>query len=600
MTDRRRTPRVSRRNFLQASALTLTAPQALASLPIGPLVTEAAAGATTTIAAYLHTRLAQHGGTTLFGVPGATCDPFFAAAKDAGVDVVITSSDLEAGYAADGFARMKGLGVVSVTYGVGTMSLMTAIGGAFAERSPVVIVNGGPTPEDLKLQQEFGTLFSHSTGRPSSDLNMFRELTGFAERIENAASAPKVIDQAITFALTQQRPVYLEVPKNLWEAKCAAPTAPLDVTRTPSGKEAALAVELLEKLRGAAAPVLVLGIEVQRLGLEAQVTALVEKLGVPFVTTLLSKAVIDERTKGFAGVYGGDRAVPSVKQLVEGADVVVALGCVLGRQHRKLATQRQETFVLATNGTLRIGKKGATKCELSALVSELQRAEWQPNPKHLAGKTLTGLTFKERRASLPAVAAVKDGALTFDQLLESVSASLDESCIAMTDTSLSMYPAAELHTHGAKSFLSNSVWQAIGYSVAAAVGVAVAQPKRPVVLCGDGGFQMTAQSLSTMARRKLPAVVLVLDHGLYGIEQWLLEPRFFQDAATAPKPYLSLHRWDYVGLAKALGVSQAVMVDTKTKLDDALAKAKANTKEPSLLHVVLQPKDLPSQLKGGA
>ena len=170
----------------------------------------------------------------------------------------------------------------------------------------------------------------------------------------------------------------------------------------------------------------------------------------------------------------------------------------------------------------------------------------------------------------------------------------------MTDTSLSMYPAAELHTHGAKSFLSNSVWQAIGYSVAAAVGVAVAQPKRPVVLCGDGGFQMTAQSLSTMARRKLPAIVLVLDNGLYGIEQWLLEPRFFQDAATAAKPYLSLHRWDYVGLAKALGVSQAVTVDTKAKLDDALSKAKANPKEPSLLHVVLPPKDLPSQLKGGA
>lgn len=559
---------------------------------------EAQTGATTTIASYLHTRLKQHGGTTLFGVPGATCDPFFAAAKDAGVDVVITSSDLEAGYAADGFARMKGLGVVSVTYGVGTMSLMTAIGGAFAERSPVVIVNGGPTPEDLKLQQDFGTLFSHSTGRPSSDLTMFRELTGFAERIESAASAPKIIDQAIAFAITQQRPVYLEVPKNLWEAKCASPAAPLDVTRVPSGREAALATELLEKLRGAAAPVLVLGIEVQRLGLEAQVTALVEKLGIPFVTTLLSKAVIDERTKGFAGVYSGDRAVPSVKQLVEGADVVVALGCVLGRQHRKLATQRQETFVLATNGTLRIGKKGATKCELSALVSELQRAEWQPNPKHLAGKTLTGLTFKERRASLPNTTS-KDGALTFDQLLESVSASLDDSCIAMTDTSLSMYPAAELHTHGAKSFLSNSVWQAIGYSVAAAVGVAVAQPKRPLVMCGDGGFQMTAQSLSTMARRKLPAIVLVLDNGLYGIEQWLLEPRFFQDA-SAPKPYLSLNRWDYVGLAKALGVSQAVMVDTKAKLDDALSKAKANTKEPSLIHVVLQPKDLPSQLKGSA
>jgi indolepyruvate decarboxylase len=591
---------ISRRQFLQISAVSLTSAQGALTETVLDAATAQVPAATTTAAKYILTRLSQHGVNMLFGVPGATCDPLFAAARSTGMAVVVNSSDLEAGYAADGFARMRGLGAVAVTYGVGTMSLLPAIGGAYAERSPVVLINGGPSAEDLRLQKELGTLFSHSIGREKTDLTIFREVTEYAARAEKASDVPKVVDTALRTALTAQRPVYIEIPKHLWDAKCPAPEGALDVSLTPSGQESLIAAELIEKLRAASRPVLLLGIEVQRYGLENAVTALVEKLQLPWATTMLAKSVIPEQTAGFVGVYGGERAVPSVKKIIEGADAVLAIGCVMGRQYRRLVTQSRDKLMLLANQAAQQGRGPAIKAALAPVLAELQRQPWQPNPEHIERTRHPGLSFRQRRASVPApkgaAGAMAERGLTYDEVLEEVSGFLDESFIAITDTSLSMYPAAELNVTGRKGFLCNAVWQAIGYSVGAAVGVGLAQDRRPLVICGDGGFQMTAQSLSTMAQRKMRAVVIVLDNGHYGIEQWLLDPRFFRDPATPLLPYLALNRWNYAELAKSLGFSSAKMVEALPDLRQLLADSK-NSPGPVLIHALIKPRDVPSVLR---
>src|SRR5438132_1399212 len=222
---------LSRRELIEAAAATaLVAPSVLA------------AQSATTVAQYVLTRLRQLGVDALFGVPGATCDPLFAAAEAMSFNVVVTSSDLEAGYAADGYARVRGLGAVSVTYGVGMLSLAAAISGAYAERSPVVVINGGPSADDLRIQKELGTTFSHSNGRAATDLNVFRELTEVAIRVERAGDAPKQIDSAITAAITAKRPVYIEIAKHLWDAACPAPSGALDGSVAPSGEEDKIAL----------------------------------------------------------------------------------------------------------------------------------------------------------------------------------------------------------------------------------------------------------------------------------------------------------------------------------------------------------------------
>ncbi|HYH96048.1 thiamine pyrophosphate-binding protein [Hyalangium sp.] len=591
---------LSRRQFLQVSAVSLTgAPEALTGTAL-TAATEQPGTAPTTVAKYILTRLRQHGVNILFGVPGATCDPLFAAAQATKMTIVVNSSDLEAGYAADGFARMRGLGAVAVTYGVGTLSLLPAMGGAYAERSPVVVINGGPSAEDLRLQKELGTLFSHSIGREKTDLAIFREVTEYAARAEKASDVPRVVDTALRTALMSQRPVYIEIAKHLWEAKCPAPGGALDVTLAPSGEESRLAAEIVERLRTASRPALLLGIELQRYGLEETVTALVEKLRLPWATTMLAKSVIPEQTAGFVGVYGGGRAVSSVKKIIEGSDALLAIGCVMGRQYRGLVTQGRDKLILVANQATQLGRGPAVKATLGPLLAELQRQPWQPNPGHLERTLLPGLSFRQRRASVqpaPVVSGAKaERGLTYDEVLEEVSGFLDESFIAITDTSLSMYPAAELNIAGRKGFLCNAVWQAIGYSVGAAVGVGLAQDRRPLVICGDGGFQMTAQSLSTMAQHQMRAIVIVLDNGHYGIEQWLLEPRFFRDAATPLRPYLALNRWNYAELSKSLGFSSAKTVDALPELRHSLAEAKSSP-GPVLIHAFIKPRDIPSVLR---
>lgn len=576
---------VSRRGFLQASAAgVLVAQGALAAKA------QSGAGAELTAAGYIIKRLAQHGADVLFGVPGATCDPLFAAAATAG-KVVVTSSDLEAGYAADGFARARGLGAVSVTYGVGTMSLIGVIGGAYAERSPIVVVSGGPTKLDLKLQRESQTLFSHSTGKDQADLTMFREVTAFAQRAEAKGDVPRVVDEAIATALRERRPVYVEVPKDVWTLGVAAPGGELTAAPKPSGREAAVAAKLLEKLGQAKRPVLLLGVELLRYGLGAQVTALVRKLGIPYTTTMLAKSVIAEATDGFAGVYIGANSVPAVRELVEKSDAVLALGCVFGRQYREVAVSR--SLSSAAGGQARVGGE-TTPASLGALLDELVKPAYTPRPEHAAANQLVGRDFAARRKSVTAAAS------TYDQVLGTVSDFLDDGFTVITDTSLSMYPAADLNIKAAGGFICNAVWQAIGFSVGAAVGVALANGKRPLVICGDGGFQMTAQALSTMARSGLRSIVVVLDNGLYGIEQWLLEPGFFASGKElAEHPYLALNRWSYPDLARALGFKKAEAVSSAAELKTALEGARGAA-GPVLISVTLPKRDLPSQLRKGA
>ena len=588
---------ISRRALMQASATSLVVAHG-ASVAASSLATAAAAApATVTTEQYILRRLSQANVKKLFGVPGATCSPMFESAQGP-IDVVpvVTASDLGAGYAADGYARVRGLGAVAVTYGVGTMSLLPAIAGAFVERSPVVVINGGPNALDLELQRDLGSLFSHSTGRPQSDLVMFREVTEYAARVERKEDVPTVVDRAIVTASKKQRPVYIEIAKHVWGQPCPAPTTPLDVAVAPTGNEASVAQEIIAKLRAAAKPAVLLGIEVQRYGLANEVAALINRLQLPWSSTLLGKSVIPEQTRGFVGVYGGENASPSVIRVIEQADALLAIGCVMGRQYRRLARNSRPRIALAFNGEVRIGDGAARAASLPALIAALQAQPWTPKPDLIAGTQLPGLSFDQRRSGVTPRPAGAEAGLTYDEVMRSTSNALDATLVAVTDTSLSMYPAADMNITGANGFICNAVWQSIGYSVGAAVGVSAAQGRRPIVICGDGGFQMTAQSLGTMAKERMNAIVIVLDNGLHAIEQWILDKRYFANPAATPERYLALGGWNYADLAKAMGVAFARTVSTPDEFRQALADAKTNSTGPSFIAARIKPHDLPAGL----
>ena len=180
-----------------------------------------------TVVDYVLTRLKEQGVTHLFGVPALYCAALFDRAPAHAVTPVVTASDLEAGYAADGYARTRGLAAVSVANGVGTLSLINAIGGAFVERSPVVIINGGPTAGHLADLAQRDILYSHSTGRANAELDAFALVTAKSVRAATKDAVPTAVDGAITAALTSKRPVYIEIAMDLWSQTCADPGPPL-------------------------------------------------------------------------------------------------------------------------------------------------------------------------------------------------------------------------------------------------------------------------------------------------------------------------------------------------------------------------------------
>jgi indolepyruvate decarboxylase len=545
------------------------------------------------VARYILQRFTQHGVNVLFGIPGTSCAAFFDEASAAGFQIILNSSELEAGYAADGYARHRGLALISVSNGVGTLSLVNPIAGAYVERSAVVVVNGGASLRELWHEKHRGVLFSHSTGRPFTDLEVLRQVTAFAARAETAFDAPALIDQALTIAIREQRPTYIEIPRDLWRSNCGEPAGRLDTRRVEVGTETELASRIAHRLGAASRPALLLGVEIGRYGLEADVSVLLQRTGIPWATTLLAKTVLPEDTPGFIGVYDSDLAPKPVRDVIEEADLLIALGCVFGVDHTHLVNRTFSNMVHAADGAVRIGDTPAERGELRALIRALVAGLPPLSEPSIesAVRVAAGPYPVRQRWTEPPPAG---GGLTHEELFTEIDERLSNGWAVVVDTCLGSYPAADLAVRGSKAFVGNPVWLSIGHSVGAAVGFALASNQAVLVVCGDGGFQMIAQALSTLAKYALNVTVLVIDNGLYAIEQYLIDPAYFSDLAHPALPYVGLNRWDYPALAQSMGVPSTYAVMNCDELQQALDAAIAN-RGTVLISARVQQRDLPPE-----
>ena len=592
-------PLISRRTVLQVSAAALAA----SATTIAPGLTTPAEAqpALVTVANYLLKRLSQHGVQHLFGVPAKTCEALFNAAETSDVKPIICASDLEAGYAADGYARMRGLGAVAVARGVGVFSLANAIASAHAERSPVVLINGGPSAGELIQQQTLGVRYSHSAGRlaeegralESTDFLVFKPLTAHAVRIEPDAETPALIDAAIAAALKQSRPVYIEIAPEVWTQKWQLRATSLRPAPAPTGNEDELARKILVRLYAARRPALLLGIELARYGLGAKAADLVRALRARYATDLLAKSVLGEDTPGFVGVHDGTSPPPAVRAAIDTSDALLTLGCVYPTSQGELIRSAQRRLMRVAEDKVTLPGERPAAADLATLIDSLlaQQATTYRRPV----RADAALAAPAGRRARPAI--VEDG-LTYDEVIAGVNGVLDASLIAMTDTSLIFYAAGDLKVVGTNAFIANAVWQSIGYSLGAALGVAKGGARRPLIICGDGGFQQVPQALSSLLHHNVPAIVIVLDNGLFGIEQYLIAPEYFKAAGNRPRAVLDLQRWDYAAMAKAIGLADNLVWSVKTPL--ALASALAAAKDATataLIHARVRRHDLPSDLR---
>jgi TPP-dependent 2-oxoacid decarboxylase len=536
-----------------------------------------------TVADYILTRLGEQNVDTLFGVPAAYCAPLFDAASARGMTSVVTASDLEAGYAADGYARTKGFGAVSVAYGVGTLSMINAVAGAYVERSPVLVINGGPTATNLSNLHKFDVLFSHSIGQDATDLTAYKLVTTNVGRANTVAQVPRVVDAAISAALATKRPAYVEINMDIWNSACPMPGPRLIAKNPPAGTEHQLATTIVGLIRAAKSPVILVGTEIQRYGLADKVADLIAKLGVRWASALLAKSALPEGGPGWVGVYDPPHSHGTVKNAVEHADLLVTLGCVFPSGYAGLVQRAFDRMVQVYDGKVRI-KSGAKQpgeigTLISALVTEAAKARPRPAPPGV----------------LSAAPGPASGPLTYKQVFERLGAALDDSWITIPDTFLGIYSAANLPVKGRDAFLCSGVWASLGHSVAAALGASFGSIRRPLVICGDGGFHMMAQALSTMVQYGRNPVIVLIANGIFGYEQFLVDPTFFSSTMQPPRPYVVLNQWDFIKFAGGLGLQFAQKVNTAAALDVALAAAKA-VNGSAMIVAQVDPRNLPAEL----
>jgi indolepyruvate decarboxylase len=538
------------------------------------------------VADYIIKRLSQHGVEALFGVPAVFCAPVFdAAARAPNFRTVVTNSDLEAGYAADGYARTRGLSAVAVSHGPGTLSIVNAIAAAYIERSPVVVVNGGPSKKNIDDQNVTGVLFSHSMGRPHTDLDVFRNVTVLCERETDINRVPQFVDNAIKTALVRKHPVYIEFPKALFDASCPSPVGTIDTT-VPIGDADAVATSILQKLAAATNPVIIVGEEIQRYRVAAKVQTILDRLQIKWATTLVGKSVLSEQHPRFIGVYNGDKAPATLRNTIQQAGLIVALGAVFGSGHASLMVPKANQTIRVWDGAAVIPGEAPRAVGLPALVDALDT--------HSVGAAPISYTGAANPPATPPVAAVPE--LSYQQVFDVVAepAFLDSSFAVIPDTFLGIYPAARMKLPAADMFIADAIWASIGHSVGAAVGVWGPGGKRPLVLIGDGGFQMVGQAVSTMVRYQHNSIVLIVDNSLYGIEQFLLGPSFYTNPSQQPLAYNVLPDWNFDAFAQALGVTQVATVNTVAGLRSALVAAKAHMAGPSVIRALVGTRSLPA------
>jgi indolepyruvate decarboxylase len=551
-----------------------------------------------TVGGYLVERLSQLGLEHLFSIAGDyTIKWVDNYVRPSNIHVIEEVNELNAGYAADGYARLKGIGALCVTYAAGGLSAANAVAGAYAERVPLVLISGAPSIGQTLTFEQTGFSAHHFIGGRDTVLSVFEPITAASVRIDNPVRAPALIDSALIQCLTEKRPIYIEILQDMFHQPCEPPPKEkLKPARVSSdGDSLTLSVDTVAgRLATAANPLVWVGVEIDRFGLQDAAGRLIQQLKIPFVTEFLCKAVLSENDPLFAGVFDGNSSSAVVQDLVKTSDFILALGVwPTDINWLGLRTGSKDWGVdfakisFASSYTVKWGTFFSPQVSLADLIDGLATR----------GVTCKPGTVSQRPGLAEPDVSLRDP-ISYQGFYEFIQKYVGENTIVGADPSLNYFGCMALKVSARGGFIAQSSYSSIGYIAAAATGLSLAKTnnQRVMVFSGDGGFQMTAQCLSTQTRFELNPIIFVIDNGVYAVEQWLADASPFQPGATSTTFYPSckLHPWDYRKLADVFGrpcLGQSA--GTYGELQDAIAEALKNLAGPSIIQVVVPQNSIP-------
>ncbi len=528
-----------------------------------------------TISKYLIQSLKNHNVIHAFGVPGDYILDFLDRTIEYGLDFIGTCNELNAGYAADGYARAHGMGVAIVTYGVGGFSILNAVAGALAEQVPLVLISGAPHSR----QKSSNALVHHLARGYNLQSDVFKTITVDSAILNNPKTAAADINRVLENCLAHKKPVYFEIPVDSVDMNCEVP----ECTQPPAVRRNSDADTILESAKEAADminsaenPVIIAGVELIRFQLAAQTLKLVETVELPYATTISSKSVLPELHPQFIGLYQGTFSREDVREQIEASDCVLSLGVMMNDFNMGMFTSKLDgnRLINAQSECVRIKHHSYDKIWLGDFLTALlplltQRAFLSSHPKtHI----LPRHDYEPQSGKQ----------ITIRRLFERINNLLDDQKILICDTGDAICAATDLYIEEADNFISQAYYLSIGYSLPATLGVSLARPdKRIIDVIGDGAFQMTAQELSTIIRKQCNPIIFVLNNKGYVIE------RMIHDG-----PYNDIQNWNYHKLPEAFGTSGiGFQVHTEDELEKAISAALTEKNKCALIAVDLNPTD---------
>lgn len=529
----------------------------------------------TTVGKLLLDRLYQKGVEHIFGIPGDYIIKFDKLIEEHPIRLINSTRENTAGIMADAYARLKGIGVACITYGVG-INILNATAGAFVEGVPLVIISGAAGTEEFKQSPYRHHMINQTTDheRDMSQMELFKQVTVDQAILSNPNSAASEVDRVLHACTRQQKPVYIELPRD--KVDHSLTSSPLAEIPEDKCDEEALQEALKEAhlmLERSERPVLWVGREIASYGLAADVLAFAEGFAIPIVSTLLGKTVVDEKHPLFAGVYQGQLSREEVSDFVEETDCLFMLGVLrtdldtgfysahIGHRQRVVANIRR----------VAIAHHEFPEVPFSQFVRALC---------HLPVSTVFETKAPKNSDRLAKFDSEKNKSITTARMLECLQAHLTAQHIVATDCGDCLFAGSDLIL-GQNAYLSPAYFASMGYGVPAAVGGAIAEPERRVIaLVGDGGFQMTATELTTALRYEADPIIIVMNNHGYGTERPLLEGAFND-----------IMNWNYAQMPALLGGGHGVRVTREDEFEEALVSALKNRGVFTIIEVELNKLD---------
>jgi pyruvate decarboxylase len=549
-----------------------------------------------TVGNYLAIRLQQIGIKHCFMVPGdynlTLLDELL---WNKEMEQIGCCNELNASYAAEAYARVRGCGAVVTTFNVGAFSALNGVAGAYAERLPVIFVSSGYNTNDDAVNH----LLHHTIGTHdySYQYEMFKYVTCAAVRILHADNAPSMIDHAISTALRERKPAYIEIACNLSTALCPGPW-PFEMMLSSEGSNSAALAAATERastlLATATRPMLVAGVHLRSYGAIDAFRELAEKLGCAVAVMPNAKGFFPEDHPQYIGTYWGSVSSPGCEPVVDGADLILAAGPVFTDYTTVGWTSNlpREHLIDAQPRDVRFPDAGYTNVALADFLAALAK-KVSPN-----STTLVEYHRVTPEATATAAAGDRNGTdpLTRAELWHQIEENLDAKSTLLVETGDSWLNGMPVRLPGGARFEIEMQWGSIGWAVPASFGYAMGlEPdRRLVAVIGDGAFQLTAQEVANIIRYGQETTIFLVNNRGYVVESEIHDG-----------PYNYIKNWDYAGLIAAFNANDGhglgLRAANARELSDAISKAGQHTGGPVLIECQIAHDDFsPDLLKWGS